>query len=933
MVFTALCLFIFCLIIAQEIKKQNKYPLKAKSKEELFQKSLDSLIAKSKNFVLSEKWDSFYRCQIYIFTLAKNYNQFSSIVNLIEENINKIPKEKYLLHSKGDFLNGSIHGKIGNIFEAEFYNQKVINSFHLHKDSILQLKAYNQSGIFRIKTRDFSNAIHLLLKAKLISRALNDTINLAKNLENLGIAYLWSGHYEKARLALIQSRFFEADPNRAMELEISRSYLFEGRYDEAFIQGNLALKKSIESKNQEIQYLSLTNIASIYVNKNNYNLAINYYNKALQLRSVIEDKREIVKTLLPLAQVKLKLNKPNEALALIDEAIALLGYNRKIENGKALPSEMYLIELFTEKANCYLAKNKIKPHIDWLKQAEINFEKSIEVLTDMRQYHDNPGTIEALSKDAKSIFEKSIANSLTQYELIKDKKYLDHAFVNVQKYGSFNLRKNISERKALDLAVLDAKTKNDFLKAKVDFLNEEYKLNAEFSEDGFKTYNDAKTRFQYLRDSLEKNNKRFRKLSQNINYVHTKDIQKKLATDEVFIQYFTGVDEVIVLSIYKNDITYHKLDNDQKFKSNLQQYLSLLSDPASSSKKSNQDSIRKAYGMASLYLYRSLVEPSVKNKAISKITMVPDGAFFRIPFDAFTTVADASWTDASAYLLSKYTIDYLYYAAQYQKDEVKEYEDYFVGIGLEYDKYTLESMKEIKQDTTLHWIKDKFRSESLSHLYFADDEVKEVAKHFGGKTFLNDKATKSNLMQTIHKAGILHISAHSCVDFTTPEHSAIVLSKSVAETDNLIKYDDIAEQDLNSQMVILSSCSSSSGKISEAEGVSSLSKAFFEAGSQSVVGSYWSVPDEVSKLFMELFYKKLSEGKAKDVALREVKLEFISNNSIVNPYYQQPKFWAAWSLYGDVEPLKVSPFRWWWVAVGLGFVTIVFFGFRFRKNL
>jgi CHAT domain-containing protein len=184
-------------------------------------------------------------------------------------------------------------------------------------------------------------------------------------------------------------------------------------------------------------------------------------------------------------------------------------------------------------------------------------------------------------------------------------------------------------------------------------------------------------------------------------------------------------------------------------------------------------------------------------------------------------------------------------------------------------------------------------------------------------------------MNIIHDAGILHISAHSCVDFVEPHKSAIVLSKSNDKTDNLIKYDDIAELDLKSQMVILSACSSASGKISEAEGVSSLSKAFFEAGSQSVVGSYWSVPDEVSKLFMELFYKKLKEGKDKDAALREVKLEFISNSSLVNPYYQRPQFWAAWSLYGDVKPLKVSDHRWWWV---LGSLVVLSLGVLYVKR-
>jgi CHAT domain-containing protein len=928
-VFTTLCLFILYLLIAQDKSKSIDINLGLINKEKAFIKSLDSLRKISNGFLKKNKWDSIYEYQKKYYFLGNKYKKYDSVILVIKFYSEKIPESEFFFKANSEYILAYVEHQIGNIYHADKISQTIIRKSPFHKDTILVLQSYILSGIIKIKSRDYKGAIKDLLNAITMANLKNDTSRLSRSYENLGIAYLWSGDYNKSRNALIKSIELDDDPSGAIELEISRSYLFEGSYDKAIKEGNVALRKSIESENLETQYYCLTNIANIYAKKNNPTLAINYYYKALKLRDNIQDKREIVKTLLPLAQVKLKLNKADEALAHIDEAIKIIGYDRKVVSGKTLPSEMYLIELFAEKANCYLSKNGIKADAALLESAQVNFEKSIEVLTDMRQYHDNPGTIEEISKGAKDIFEKSITTALAQYALSKDKRHLDRAFINAQKYGAFNLRKNISERKALDLAVTDATVKNRFLKAKVDFLNEEYKLNAAFSEEGFNAYNNAKNSFLHLRDSLEKSNKRFGKLSQKINYVSIKEVQSKLQDGEVFVQYFTGSALITVFNIYKNDIVCNTIDNDQSFKDHLQQYLTLLGDTAPAGKAVMRDSLDRIFQSSAYFLYQSLVQKSIENRPISKMIVVPDGALFRIPFESFITKSTTSLSDASSYLLSKCTIDYLYYPAQFLKDDVKAYKDYFVGFGLEYDKYTLESMKDIKQDTSLLWIKDKFRSESLSHLYFADDEVAEVAKHFSGKTYLNDNATKSNLMQTIHKAGILHISAHSCVDFAAPEHSAIILSKNMTETDNLIKYDDIAEQDLNSQMVILSSCSSSSGKISEAEGVSSLSKAFFEAGSQSVVGSYWSVPDEVSKLFMEMFYKKLSEGKAKDVALREVKLEFISSNSLVNPYYQRPKFWAAWSLYGDVQPLKVSDHRWWWAFMALATLCL---GFWYAKG-
>ena len=223
---------------------------------------------------------------------------------------------------------------------------------------------------------------------------------------------------------------------------------------------------------------------------------------------------------------------------------------------------------------------------------------------------------------------------------------------------------------------------------------------------------------------------------------------------------------------------------------------------------------------------------------------------------------------------------------------------------------------------------EKFRSEELSNLFFADDEVVTIAELFNGSYFVNNLATKNNLLSKIRSCGFLHISAHSCVDYFAPENSAIVLSRNKEEMDNLLKFKDILGLDLKCQMVTLSACSTSSGKLYDGEGVSSLAKAFFEAGSSSVVGSYWSVPDEVSKIFMESFYKKLQQGKDKDVALREVKLELAGSNSKINPYYRLPPYWASWVVYGNVDALRMKDYSYLYLIASFIALLIAFFFYK-----
>ena len=106
---------------------------------------------------------------------------------------------------------------------------------------------------------------------------------------------------------------------------------------------------------------------------------------------------------------------------------------------------------------------------------------------------------------------------------------------------------------------------------------------------------------------------------------------------------------------------------------------------------------------------------------------------------------------------------------------------------------------------------------------------------------------------------------------------------------------------LNSDLVVLSSCNSGIGKIDRAEGVLGMTKAFYQAGAKSVVVSLWEVNDFYTSKFMELFYKRLSEGKSKTAALRYAKTDFIKKYS-PNPY-----FWSAFVLSGNISSVKLNP--------------------------
>jgi CHAT domain-containing protein len=820
-----------------------------------------------------------------------------------------------------------IYDASGKIFDSYDILCKIDKYAIEKKDSFILAQNMNSFGIFFMKTRNYKEAVNVLSKGLEISKNFEDKTTYFYIIHNLAISYLFSKKWEKARatfnvaLELIDDLYVE------IQADIARSYLGEGKTDSALYHNKLALIRAQRNKDVDAEIMCNQMYGEIYSLIKNFDLADIYFSKVHDKIKNISDKREIIKSTILYAKNEKDRNNIDKAISLLEYCNDLFDYKRKIKNDKALPVEMNLIEVFATLGDCYLKKFDQGKKIIDLETANKYFDQSIQILEDMRKYHTNPYAIEDISSDSKYIYESAIEAALASYTFTKENKYKDKAFLIYQKYGGFNLKKSVAERKALDLAEKNESIKENYLKQKISLQNDLYHLNNEYNDSTYQIYEKSKRSYILTRDSLLKKNPRFRKINEDVVYVDSKSIQKNIDGQTGVLAYFFGKENLYQFIINKNDFDIKKVKTDSLLSKNAFSYLSLLADPDSKKHEEN----KSVFFNTSHYLYNNLI-PST-NGLIKKLVIIPDGFLYRIPFEVLTSRLITDYSDTNAYLISKYAVNYLYYPAQLIKEEDKNLKKYFFGMGLEYDKYTLENMGQYKKDTLPEWINDKFRSESLSHLYFADDEVNAISDLYNGDAVTNENATKESFIANIPNSGIIHISAHSCVDFDDPRNSSIILTKK-GVSDNLISYDDITTMDLNSQLVTLSACNSSIGKVTESEGVSSLTKAFFEAGSKSVVGSFWSVPDQISKIFMEVFYNNMKKGMNKDEALRAAKIEIMSkNSSLVNPAYKNPAYWAAWNIYGDVSPLEIQK-NWKWLYFGLGSLALLLFiVFRRKRTL
>ena len=174
--------------------------------------------------------------------------------------------------------------------------------------------------------------------------------------------------------------------------------------------------------------------------------------------------------------------------------------------------------------------------------------------------------------------------------------------------------------------------------------------------------------------------------------------------------------------------------------------------------------------------------------------------------------------------------------------------------------------------------------------------------------------------------GIIDLVTHAVVDEKQPERSAIILAPGSANEDGFLQVREIPDLDLDGQLVILSSCRSSSGKILGGEGAQSLARAFLEAGAGAVLASLWPLEDEEASVLLSSFSEALGRGLSVAGALSIAQREAIDAG-------MPAAAWAGLMILGDgdLRPLPSKSRRIWaWALIGV--IVIASCGaFRFAR--
>ncbi len=174
--------------------------------------------------------------------------------------------------------------------------------------------------------------------------------------------------------------------------------------------------------------------------------------------------------------------------------------------------------------------------------------------------------------------------------------------------------------------------------------------------------------------------------------------------------------------------------------------------------------------------------------------------------------------------------------------------------------------------------------------------TREEARAIGSSVLVGKEATLERLLSGIGGRArwrAVHLACHGLVDAEHAQLSSLALSGG-----GFLTVLDLFGCRIPADLVVLSACDTAKGKVYKAEGVMGFVRAFMFAGAPRVIVSLWKVDDEATKALMVKFYElwnPMDGGKGLPCATAlKMAQEYVASQE----RWRDPKYWAAWQLWG-----------------------------------
>jgi CHAT domain-containing protein len=538
---------------------------------------------------------------------------------------------------------------------------------------------------------------------------------------------------------------------------------------------------------------------------------------------------------------------------------------------------------------------------------------AIEMTNTIRVDYQDEETRMLFSGRQKNVFVAAIETALKLYGLTGESSYLSLAYQTTQQYKANELKYEIARNKLFSNNEIPDSLRNKEKELKKDIAAYSALINSELALSKPDTAKlafwkdkqfDLKRALEKKVEEIERNYPLFIDKIKGGNIISLETIRNNLKSEENLIEYViserdeNGSRKLFCFVITPTGLYCHNELIDSTLSSDFSSLKAQLSHQVSEGRGiDNYNQLNRRLFNS----YKVLIQPLEKYFTGKQLIIIPDEEISYLPFDAFLT----SWKIRSKinyaelnYLINEYSLSYSYSTNTLWNKQLRaEFFPKVIGFAPDYSTTAAVDGRE------------------YASLKSSSKEVESILNNFDGVGFKAGRATIANFRSNLNSGSILHLAMHSELDTSQSGTSSLVFTPDTKNqgTYRLYNY-EIGQMSINSPMVVLSACNTGSGKLYSGEGLMSLARNFVLAGVPSVVETLWPVEDVSSARIMGDFYKYLSEGKPKGTALRMAKLDYISNTS---PSFVNPKFWAAYTLIGDVSAIKKI---WWeepWIIIPL----------------
>ncbi|HTU44803.1 MAG TPA: CHAT domain-containing protein [Bryobacteraceae bacterium] len=356
------------------------------------------------------------------------------------------------------------------------------------------------------------------------------------------------------------------------------------------------------------------------------------------------------------------------------------------------------------------------------------------------------------------------------------------------------------------------------------------------------------------------------------------DLQKLIGPDELLAEYVLGDGASYCLMITATHVEAVRLPAKKVLKPLIEHFLEAV-------RKGGE---ARSEGHA---LYAAIAKPVLKDRAISKLVVIPDGLLYRLPFAALTN-------DSGQYLIESNSITYAPSGTVFAllRSRVAAVPRVLLAVGgVDYQAGLRTDMAGLFRGVT------ELRRDMLRDLPGTEDELREVQfelKDVNSVVLTRDQATETNFKHDANgPVAVMHLALHAIADTEHPDRAALIFKPDPKSgEDGLLQVREIQKLSIaGTGLVTLSACDTGVGPVAGEEGISSIVYAFLYAGAHSAVASYWETEDTASANLMRVFYRELDAGSSKADALREAQLQLLRSNSDM----REPFYWAAFNLVGE----------------------------------